>query len=305
MSQLAIISKKKSGIQVAKNLEKLVEIRTEIIESPEVKDGLYDVEYRVAEAGTRMSIAGMTDEELTREISETIEFIVRDLGIKNWGGDDAAYDSARFLKMLREYYQKMSFKQVELAFELLMVGKLDQYLPKNGKGEADRGHYQSFDFQFISKVLNAFLQYDRTIWGKARKLLPEVFEEATEDERKEYRDYFMNDIYQKFYDYRDHDVSPKFLLPFLVIDEFIKQGVVSGKPKVQDSTYLETEKRLLNGGKIGFSDKMSIMRGMEDGKSKVMSTAQVEENRMAIKSVFDHLIRNGMDIEDVIKLNNG
>lgn len=299
MSELSVISKKKSGIQVAKNLEKLVEYRLEIISSPEVKDGLFDVEYRVAESGTRKSIAGLTDQELTQEISETIEFIVRDLGIKNWKGDDAAYDSARFLKMLRDYYGKMSFKQVELAFELLMIGKLDEFLPKNGQGQPDRGHYQSFDFQFVSKVLNAFLQFDRQVWGKAKGLIPEVLKEATEGERAEYRDSFIDDIYEKFINYKKFDVEPNFLLPFLVIEEFQRQGLVKGVPVVTNETYKMTEKRLLN-GEVGFSDKVSITKGLSGGKEKVMSHAQIHQNRIAIKSVFDELIDAGIDIKDVI-----
>lgn len=302
MTKVAIIGDPKSGGQVAKNLAKLIDHRIEIIESNEVRDGLFDLEYRVAEAGTRKPIKAMSEQELTDEIAETLDFIVRDLGIKKWTGDSAAYDSSRFFKMLRDYYFKLTYKQVELAFELLMVGKLDEWLPKKSSGEPDRGHYQGFDFQFVSKVLNAFIQYDRRLWGKAKGLLPAKPDEISDDDRRENHEYFINDIYKKFYSYRDEDVEPHFLIPALVIQEMEKQGVISGKPVVQDQTYELTKKRLENSNNVGFAERIGIIKSEGKKSEFVMKVAEIEENRLAIKSVFDELVRKGIDIEDVIKL---
>jgi hypothetical protein len=301
MSELALTAYKKSGTQVVKNLEKVVDLRMEILDSDEVREGMYDLELRVAEAGTRTPIRALSDEELTAEISETIEFIVRDLGIKKWKGDDAAYDSSRFFKMLKDYYFKMSYRQVELAFELLMVGKLDEWLPKNAGGGADRGHYQSFSFEFVSKVLNAFVQYDRKLWSKARALLPEKTEEISDTDKREHREFFINDIWKKFYLYRDEEVPLNFLLPSLVIQEMQNQGVVSGRPQVLPDTYNDTKKRLQNSS-VGFSEKISILKETESGRDHVMRVAQIEEDRKAIRAVFDQIIRQGLEIEDVIKI---
>ena len=88
--------------QLTQNVKAADEYKRGVLSSLEVIDGLNDLEYRVAKnsilvyEGNEIVVASkiikaMTVEELTDQVEETLPFIIRDVGIKNFTGDDAAY----------------------------------------------------------------------------------------------------------------------------------------------------------------------------------------------------------------------
>ena len=60
--------------------------------------------------------------------------------------------------MLVKYYSYLTLSDIMTAFELLAVGELNDYLPRNSSGNADNGHYQQFNANYFGKVLNAFIK---------------------------------------------------------------------------------------------------------------------------------------------------
>ncbi len=298
--------------RIAGNLMKSSEMKKGILEVTEVREGMTETEFRVADAAvlayegnevivSRKPIKAVTDRDLTKEIGETLKFIVRDLGIKNWSGQDAAYDAARVQKLLRDYYGYLTFKEFELSFEMLMAGELDAYLPRNGSGQPDRGHYQAFSVEFATKVLRAFNSYKNKVWVKANRLLPEPEIVISEEQRKKNSDFFLSDIVEKFDRYKNDSVFPEFMAPFMVMDEFIKRGVISGYPEITDEDRKRGYYDLLKSS-INPIEKSRAINEYQDGKDneRIESNSKRQSHRSAIKKVFDEIIKSGMDIRDVL-----
>ncbi len=279
------------------NLAKASVVKKNTLANAEVKNGLGKVEMRVAKAGTKKPIKILTDDELTEKISDSIEFIARDLGIKNFNGDDAAYESTRFFQILQNYYDDLSFEEVRIAFELSMVGNLDRWLPDG------HGHYQSFSFEYVTKVLNAYREYKGKTWSKANNLIP-YNPIITDDQKEENKKFFRHDIVNKFRKYRDEQQVPQFLAPFLVIDELVARGLSKGTPDLSPEDKKKGFVELMSRKFKSPLDKVKINRDREKGveNESINISAERHAQKREIIRVFDDIISSGMDIEDVITI---
>ena len=301
MNSLATISQQ----EVFKNLEKVSVDKANKLEKVEVQNGLGKIEMKVAEAGTKKLIKLMSDQDLLKEIEDSIEYIALDLGIKNFKDKDdregrggrAAYASTRFFQVLKNYYDDLTYDEVILSFELSMVGHLDEWLPDG------HGHYQDFSFEYVTKILNAYKQYKRKTWTKVNRLIPHI-ETITEDQKKENKEFILKDIITKFKNYRDEKVKPIFLVPFLVIDEFISAGVLSGRPEVIPEDIEKGFVDVMCRSSKSNAQKAKIKSDKEQGienEDLNHSSERYSHERQIIK-VFDEIISSGLDIEDVIQI---
>lgn len=109
------------------------------------------IQERVLKAEQHTRIADYDERTLVQEIGTFMKPLFRDLGISH---EPERYDAARFMQAVREWFPTMTLAEVKLAFELHMMGKL----PYEGKAPH---HYQKFSFEFYTKVLKAYRQYQR------------------------------------------------------------------------------------------------------------------------------------------------
>lgn len=65
---------------------------------------------------------------------QMFRFIAMDVGfiIPTENRDDWTYICTRLLDLLKRYYSQLTLSEVKLAFELLITGELDDYLPRIG-----------------------------------------------------------------------------------------------------------------------------------------------------------------------------
>lgn len=170
-----------------------VDVRKDMLNMPVVMDSLTYAEKMVFFASTKESISEMEENELCEKVSNLAKFVAKDAGIRQV----EPYDVARFLDILRRYYNTLSTAQVKLAFEMAMAGELDEYLPRDKDGKPDNNHYQSFSVEYVTKVLNAFKKKNREVEIKAYDMMPKYQE--PKDEQKEYFIKFSKD--QAIYNY--------------------------------------------------------------------------------------------------------
>lgn len=296
MSNIATIS----NDTIYNNLAKASVVKKNTLANDEVQNGLGKVEMRVAKAGTKKPIKLLTDEELTEKVSDSIEFIARDLGIKNFrldddNNDDVAYETSRFCQLIRNYYDDLSFEEIRIAFELSMVGNLDEWLPDG------HGHYQSFSFEYVTKVLNAYREYKGKTWSKANKLIP-YNPVITDDQKEENKKFFIQDIVNKFRKYRDEKQVPQFLVPFLVIDELVARGLTSGARDLSEEDKKRGFVEVMSRNFKSPLERAKIAKDTEQGieNSSVNVSAERYAQQKEIVRVFDEIISSGMDIEDLI-----
>jgi len=307
-----LILKRSAAISI--ELTKRSEEKRTLLQTNEVMLGMTEVEYRATCASvlaynddgqvlvSSRPIKSLTREELSNEIADGLQFIVRDLGIKNWNGNDAAYEAGRFLKLLKDYYSSMTYKEVENAFELLMAGHLDEYLPKNGQGQADKGHYQSFSAEFITKVLNAYKQYSRKTWSKVYKLLPEIAAEVSEKDKRESMDHLIKTIVKCFKNHKE-GLPYSFIMPQVIVTELIKVGAMKEKPVIteehKNKAFLYT---VQNSNSKNEKDRIKKLRIDGFVEPRVASNAKNMASAEAIRNLFDDLIKQKKEVESFFNI---
>ena len=168
---------------------KAIEVRRAMVELPEVAKALTPVEKYIFAASTKTQISEIDDETLVAKTGQMFRFIAKDIGYIIPTGDDATdwvYTCTRLVQLLKMYYSQLTLSEVKLAFELLITGELDEYLPKDRDGNAERKHYQQFNADYFAKVLNAYQRKQNKVIGKAYTALPEPKRELTPEQKRYY-----------------------------------------------------------------------------------------------------------------------
>ena len=149
-----------------------VMLRREMLNNPAVMGVLGPLEKSVFLASTAKTIAEHEDRELAGEIAKALKFIAKDVGYRDSGEDERGYLVVRVCEILKRYYGNLTVKDFKMAFEMSITGELDEYLPKGRDGQADRGHYQNFNAEYVCKILNAYKYRRAVVLKKANDAIP-------------------------------------------------------------------------------------------------------------------------------------
>lgn len=153
---------------------KAIDIRRKMVQLPEVAKALNPVEKYIFAASTKTQISEIDDETLVTKLANMLKYIAMDVGfIIPQITEDWQYIQARTLDILKRYYSNFTLSDIKLAFELATTGELDEFLPKDKHGNPDKNHYQQFNADYISKILNAYKRKQNVVIDKAFKVLPE------------------------------------------------------------------------------------------------------------------------------------
>ena len=175
-----------------------VMIRREMIKIPAVMDALGPVERAVFLASTAKTIGEYSGGELAIELKQALKWIAKDIGYRNSDEAEAQYLVIRTAEILKRYYSNLSLKDFRMAFEMSITGELDDFLPKGRDGQADRGHYQQFNAEYICKILNAYKGRRAWVLKKANDATP-VPEKKMEPEMMQfYSNQIRQDCIQAF-----------------------------------------------------------------------------------------------------------
>lgn len=172
MSNIAKIHSQLSVTNVA------IDKRIAMINIPEVQDALTQIEKNIFLLTTKTQIRSIEKNKLYSDLEKLSKFLVRDIGLKT---ELDQYDLARFFDIVSRYFSELSFPEIKIAFEMAMIGELDHYLPKNGNGEPDKSHYQSFSFEYITKILTAYRKKRSVVLNKAYIAIPVLEQKADSD----------------------------------------------------------------------------------------------------------------------------
>lgn len=150
-----------------------LELRRMILTTDALNE-LPEIEKSIFAASAKMPIAEIPEAELIGMAKQMFRYIAIDVGYNiPANAQDWMYQQTRILTIIRKYFGKLSLSDVKLAFELAVTGELDDYLPKDGTGNADRKHYQQFNAEYFSKILNAYQMRRKAVIGKVYDALPE------------------------------------------------------------------------------------------------------------------------------------
>ena len=166
---------------------KAIEIRRKMVQLPEVAKALNPVEKYIFAASTKTQISEIDDETLVAKLANMLKYIAMDVGfIIPQITEDWQYIQARTLDILKRYYSNFTLSDIKLAFELATTGELDEFLPKDKQGNPDKNHYQQFNAEYLSKILNAYKRKQNVVIDKAFKVLPEPKGEMTPQQIRQF-----------------------------------------------------------------------------------------------------------------------
>lgn len=156
--------------------------RYELAKMPGVAEALNPAERLVFRASLARPFSTYERAELLMALAEPIRFVMMDVGVKAGDESEQSYRLTRVAEVVSRYYGLLSIEDFKAAFELLVMGELDRYLPRRD-GAADRSHYGVFNTEYVCKVLNAYVRYRARVMDAAEKLRPKEVQRDREAER--------------------------------------------------------------------------------------------------------------------------
>lgn len=294
---------KEAAIALYSGKTKAIEIRRKLVELPEVAKALTPVERHVFAASTKTQISDISDEELVKRTSQMFKFIAMDVGY-NVPNDPTEwqYICTRLVDLLKRYYPKMTLADVKLAFELSAVGELDEHLPKDGKGNPDKHHYQQFNADYFGKILKAYQAKQTGIIGKAYKALPEPTREISKEEKNYYYNYTLSGFVYCFLHFKYRGTLPDnctVLSEMLYYDILVKSGLASGFD-VTDDDKRQAMSRIIMSNRINRYEQLSVSKkGI--GHEKVQADARIIARHNDLLATFSQMVKDEINVFDYVK----
>lgn len=164
-------------------LPSFVERNRELIQSNKIKQ-LSKVDQRIFAESTRKLISEEESEEKKIEHLGIIFIgVCSDFGLNAPERSAVKSVFSSIFDVVDLYFNDLSFAEVKLAWRLLAVGELDNYLPKDRYGNPDKNHYGSLNVDYVTKVLKAYRKRKADMMSKTTALLPDKPKATPEQER--------------------------------------------------------------------------------------------------------------------------
>jgi len=298
------IQKQNTEIAIFQPSSKAVEVRRQMLDSPHL-ESLTRIDKSVFLASTKTSISDIDDATLVNRTSQLFRFIAKDVGYRiPTDSNDWAYNCTRILDFIKKYYSNLSLDEIKLAFELSVFGELDEFLPKDAKGQPDNKHYQEFNIDYFSKILRAYKSKQSISISKAYKALPEPKKEPPREYLTALENNTKYDLVMSYLFYKYHRKYPEvsFLAEMLFSEILIKVGLIDSI-QIIDSDLNEAKKIVMSRISAGFINKflgnMILKQGIEHDEIK--NCAYVVARKREIISCFDEIISEEINIFNFIK----
>ena len=282
---------------------KAIDVRRAMVELPEVAKALTTVEKYIFAASTKKQIAEIDDETLIAKTGQMFRFIAMDVGfIIPAEQNDWAYICTRLLDILKKYYSQMTLADIKLAFELATTGELDDYLPKDSQGNPDKKHYQQFNADYFSKILNAYRRKQNGVINKAYKAVPEPKRELTPEEKRYYHNQTVARCREVFLQYK---YTGRFVLGItdgmLIYDWLRKLGFaneVAGTEDDRKQAFARYMQRVARGF-VNKYEAYHVQRKGTDAPELDFTAYEIARDK-EIARTFDRMIADELQIDNYL-----
>lgn len=276
-----------------------VAVRRDMAMIPQVMENLQPNERSVFLAATAKNFMEYSEGDLATELLKSIVFIMKDVGYRDTSETERKYLIIRLVEILKRHYGELSMKDFRIAFEMSITGALDEFLPRNSNGQADRGHYQNFSAEYVCKILNAYKQKRTAVIDKAFRFMPS-------GENKEKKEYYENLTKQKLieaYEYfkvngKLSQISPiqKMLFYDMLIDVKLAKEI-----SVSDEDCQSMIQRTMDyySSKGNYAESTRIYRQGKDAP-EVRANAVEFAREQAIKEAFENIKAKGLILSEYI-----
>lgn len=275
----------------------LVKVRRQAAAMSGVLEALNPLEQRIFTESTKKTISEYGKDELIDGVAKLVKFVARDAGIKSFD----AYDVTRTMQLLKQYYSGFSLQEVSLAFELSLIGELDEYLPKDKNGQPDNNHYQSFGIGYVSKILNAYRRKRGDVESKVYNAIDSMHYEHRED-ASYYEKISKDSVINAFLNYKYHGDLPEYTNVYLLYSKLEKLGF-SAPVTVNEKDKQKALSSMISKSHTGMIKEfvLSCIRHQKTNNSDVQDEAKFLAMKRSVTESFDRMIEDELQINDYIR----
>ena len=292
-----------TGVTIYKPKSAVV-VRREMAKIPAVMDALGPVERSVFLASTDKTISEYDANELSIELAKALKWIAKDVGYRATDESERGYLVVRVAEILKRYYDGLTMRDFKMAFEMSITGELDDYLPKGRDGQADRGHYQQFNAEYVCKILNAYKGRRESVLRKANAAIPE---QESKPNAKVVSDLMLRQkqiFIEVLENYRINERFPDGMTPItelICCDVLAACGLmpkIEVTPQEQQQIFQSTMNHYARMGNVGDLERL---RKAGPTEPELRQKAFTLARRNALRKAIEHIIKDGIEITDYIK----
>lgn len=281
-----------------------VMIRREMAKLPEIINSLEPIERAVFLASTAKTIAEFTSSELAAELATTLKWICKDVGYRVQDESDRQYLIIRTAEILKRYYGNLSLNDFRMAFEMSITGELDEFLPKGRDGQADRGHYQQFNAEYICKVLNAYKARRAWVLKKANDIVPHDAQRRNLDVEKMYDREMKRELVLAYEAFKNSGKMP----PITAIEEMLYYKVLSSVGLAPEIEVTKEEQKQILFRTIfdlmanGFVADAKRLENAGTDAPELQHGAFILARRKALENAFSDMVSKGVELTDYVEI---
>lgn len=278
-----------------------IEIRKMMMQLPEVANALNTIEKYVFAASTKSPISEMDDQTLAAKLSALFKRIAYDVGynipqdVTEW-----QYIQTRLLDILKRYFSRLTLADVKMAFELVTTGELDEFLPRDVQGNPDRKHYQQFNAEYLSKILNAYQKKQTAVIAKAFEVLPKPKETITAENAEKIMRERMDRNRTLFLQYKYTGKIGFILSDEMFVYKWLRYYDLADEVKENQDDRKESMRRYMKRVYQGFvnRDEAFFVRRQGLDSPELDATAYEIAQRREIIKAFDRMIAEEIQVDN-------
>lgn len=259
-----------------------------------VKCTLNDTEREVIRASLSAKIKDIPADKYVDDMSVILNYTAIDVGFAKPKQTEWSYIQMKLCETLKKYFYGFTLQEVKLAFELLQVGKLDDYLPLNSSGNPERQHYNRFGIEYFSRVLRAYL-------GFKNQVIAKVYQHGKLDEPKRLQsDAIANirhSVYLAYLHYKYLGTKPVWPNNYLIYRELEKAGIISDI-EITEADKRQAMRQLMTDVRHGLIGDFvgKCIRHLGDKHPNVTDKAFIVAQERTILQAFDEYINDEVQL---------
>ena len=288
--------------QLAIKKQAPVVMRREMAKNPVVLGALNALERTVFLASTAKTIAEYDANELAVELKSTLRWICKDVGYRITDESEMQYTIIRTTEILKRYYSSFTLKDMRMAFDMLIAGELDDFLPKGSDGQPDRKHYQQFNAEYTCKVLNAYRTRRALVLKKAHDAIPKKERAVDPSMRDEYRRNSIRELIAHFGIFKDTGIlSTSPLLDLIFYNILCEYGLAPEVEVLPEEQRYVWQQSINDFAKRGMLGDMNRLKQEGPTAPELENAAYSKARHRALRKAFRDIIEQGLQVQDIIK----
>lgn len=287
---------KSYGLSRIQTGEKAKDMRIKLLSEQEVIQLLSIPEKKILVASTKETVSDIPPEEIREKFGNLVRGITQDIGIKRT--DD--FEVIRFIQIIRSYYSQYTLQEVRLAFELSMIGELDDYLQKDRYGNPDKNHYQSFSVEYVVRIMNAYKVLRNNTLYKCNKIKT-IENKVTREDIDKYRENTINNLRKYYLLYKYKGITYDRINEQIIYTWLDRLGLAEEVVTTSEDMS-NAVNRMINksrGGIIG-SFIGQCVSNLREQHYSVPDEAFILARSRAIRHSFDYIIENEIQFIDLL-----